>query len=323
MSPTRPPAWGPSASSEQAVARDLSRWIASPEFAELASDLDGRIAPTDEALRFPFYKKLADSYDLRGGRERNQVARPVEEDAIAPSVEKAASTLGMLEDHQPDRSGYDYMLVLGGLAAASMLRVNFALDLLINGLQVGSTTVLTAHRPLMPGEKYILDQNIFKDASTEMDILATACESRLGISARQRRTESATDELTFRSAARLSWAEQSVGPLSVLCAPSSRPARRADSADTYQYWASLIDPRPGDSVLLVTSSIYVAYQHLVAVQWLGLERRCHIFTIGKTFTEASYGRLRRRYHVGNYLQEILSTLGAGYNLKTQLLFKAK
>ena len=57
--------------------------------------------------------------------------------------------------------------------------------------------------------------------------------------------------------------------------------RRANTADTYAFWArrqpGLV---AGQTVLLVTSSLHVPFQHLDAVRVLTLRHHCTVETVG-------------------------------------------
>lgn len=63
--------------------------------------------------------------------------------------------------------------------------------------------------------------------------------------------------------------------------PSSEPAMgRVNTPDQLRYRAEHVDVDPDDEVLLVTTQIYVHFQHMDAIRILGSSRQCGIITIG-------------------------------------------
>lgn len=72
------------------------------------------------------------------------------------------------------------------------------------------------------------------------------------------------------------------GPeIHVLAAPSTDPEkRRANTPDTYEFWARRVKLRATDRILVVTSPMYVPFLHSDAIRILGLRHGCGIDTIG-------------------------------------------
>ena len=67
----------------------------------------------------------------------------------------------------------------------------------------------------------------------------------------------------------------------VLAAPSTRPGQRANTADTLTGWANLVRlPAAGTRILMVTTDIFVPFQHCDAVRLLGLRYGCEVETVG-------------------------------------------
>ena len=64
----------------------------------------------------------------------------------------------------------------------------------------------------------------------------------------------------------------------------------------------------GQRILLVTSAIYVPFQHADAIRMLGLPYRASVDTVG---VDASLGRepvLEQTFTASNYLQEVRSAI---------------
>jgi hypothetical protein len=67
----------------------------------------------------------------------------------------------------------------------------------------------------------------------------------------------------------------------VLAAPSTRQGVRANTGDTFIGWAELVEPDPaGARLLLVTTDIFVPFQHCDAIRLLTLRYDCFVDTIG-------------------------------------------
>jgi hypothetical protein len=79
---------------------------------------------------------------------------------------------------------------------------------------------------------------------------------------------------------------------------------RANTADTYDAWQAS-DPAPISTVLVVTSEIYVPFQHADAVRKLNAGT---IETIGVPAAHTLSDGLRQEFTPSNYLQELRSAI---------------
>jgi hypothetical protein len=97
--------------------------------------------------------------------------------------------------------------------------------------------------------------------------------------------------------------------LFIIAAPSSEPEkRRANSADTYEFFFDRVKADEGAEILIVTSQIYVPYQHLEAMRTIAVPYKINLDTIG--FAPEWGGALQGMNEPSNYLQEIRSTIQA-------------
>ena len=85
-------------------------------------------------------------------------------------------------------------------------------------------------------------------------------------------------ERTDHENANLRGARAEIGPVTVLAAPSADRDRRANTRDNYAVYASQV--HNGESVLIVTSSIYLPYQFFVGLEALGLDRPGTVEAVG-------------------------------------------
>lgn len=92
-----------------------------------------------------------------------------------------------------------------------------------------------------------------------------------------------------------------------ISAPSSEPdKRRANSADTYEFFFKKYQIEKGAKLLLLTSQIYVPYQHMEAIRTLAFKFNVEIETIG--FPIEWNGNLQGMRNPVHYLQEIRGTI---------------
>jgi hypothetical protein len=100
-------------------------------------------------------------------------------------------------------------------------------------------------------------------------------------------------------------------PVRVVAAPSSEPGvRRANTPDTYAWYATeLAQIRPGQRLLVVTTEIYVPFQHADALRMLALPHGVQVDVVGVNPGKA-HPELRQTFEPHNYLQEIRSTIRA-------------
>jgi hypothetical protein len=187
-----------------------------------------------------------------------------------------AAELGMTAADRPTDDRYDHALVLGGTALASVYRLRRLYELREDGLDIGRTAVLTALREIGEPELRIVRERpeiaavVDRSPRTEFEVMTHSVELFSGSSSEVERTPNENPHLASAMAR--------LGDVLVLAAPSADPGRRANSRDNYDAYIGQIGPV--DSVLVVTSSIYLPYQFFVALQALGWEQPRTIETVG-------------------------------------------
>ncbi len=100
-------------------------------------------------------------------------------------------------------------------------------------------------------------------------------------------------------------------PLHVVGASAREPrVRRANTADTYEWFATeLAELHRGQRIVIVTSDIYMRYQHADAMRMLALPYGVEIDAVGIQPGDVD-PRLKQVFAPHNYLQEIRSTIRA-------------
>jgi len=287
-----------------ALAGEIDKWISSAPMSALlaafghpplrSGNLAGRL---DELERFGLRR-----WDFRAGRERAEARRESFEPSLDALIRAATGALGLAGRHLPVGRAFDHVLVLGGGVRTVVARSAHAATILGAGVRAGSVAGLGSTRPLANWPQLTRELGL-GDCPTEGDAVDEGLRRafRLG-------------EPTGFSAGRTElgrrWWLRSyrdrAPAVHVLAAPSTRPERRADTADTLIGWAELVEPAPaGSRVLLVTSDLYVPFQHVVAIRLLGVRHGCSVETVG---FDTSSGELVPPTTAAQLLQETLAAI---------------
>ncbi len=257
---------------------------------------------------------LSRDWDFRRNRERNFIdSRPVEVNGRpidAVLITEAARALGMVDATEVTGRRFSHLVVLSGLVRACINRTERAAKLARHGVAVGRVVALGAHRMLggaEPEQARVAGLGVLVDEA-EVILAATRREFGLGepLSAEEARAASdpSRPETFHAASAHYRWPS-----VEVVIAPSADPlSRRANTADQFRHWASLAGLGSEHDVLVLTTQIYVPYQHMEAVRILGLERGCGVYSCG---VDVASALLRRPPFSGrDYLQEVRSALCA-------------
>lgn len=298
--------------------RALLEWATSPPLRALA-EASGWPWPVSRSP-LDLLSRLADlsaDWDFRANRERHLIERTPAEasgrqipDAL---VVGAASALGLVTSSGAPGREFSHLVVLGGQARACVNRTHYAAELVRGGIRARKVVALGAHRQLDDGEQ----EHVTGQFADEAEVLLAATRAAFGLG-----TPLVCDEPAVRpdpgkpaefhaASARYLWPEAEV-----VIAPSDMPQnRRAKTGDQLRYWADLAGLGHEHDVLILTTQIYVPYQHLVATRVLGLERGCAVYSCG---VDAASSLLPGRDFGGrDYLQEIRAAIRAALALLEQ------
>ncbi|MFD0327295.1 hypothetical protein ACFQZC_01420 [Streptacidiphilus monticola] len=248
--------------------------------------------------------------------ERNQV--DVEEVAGAREAlaVAAAQALGLVTARPPRSSRYDHVLILGGLVRANLWRAAYAGALLSGGhIDAPSVTALTAFRRLARNEQDMsLDEPSLLDAfalprrQTEADVMED-CLARAFELESDFVTEAQGGEYDDHDRFRVAAAKAQGRTVTLVAAPNPAGANRANTGQTMRFWAEQVARlRPGDSILFVTSSIYVPFQHVVALQNLALPYQAQVDTVGVDHALVDPAPMPQEFRGVHYLQELRSAI---------------
>jgi hypothetical protein len=297
---------GPATSIEASVAA----WIHSPPFVELIEVFDGPDLASGSLLcQLHELDEFSARWDFRAGKERNLAETARFADEHEDVILAAARALGLVDSKPPRHDKYDHMVILGGLIRACVLRPRLAAVLLGEGVSAETITGIGAFRPLGGDEPALAAAAGLSGLETEFDAMDAGMRRAFGL-------ETPEDERgeVHAENANLSWLVRTYrastgSTVSVVAAPTTDPARRANTPDSYRYWAeALVHVQEGQRVLLVTSAIYIPFQHADAIRMLGLPYGADVDTVGVDTTTVREPELRQTFTSSNYLQEVRSAI---------------
>lgn len=223
-------------------------------------------------------------------------------------IKKTARILGLIGVSKPKKQSYDYVLVLGGARLSCLLRPRFAVRLVKERhIQPKLIVFLASSRPVADSEREATN-TYAPNALTEFDLMNAGIENAFQID-RDFSEQREDNPINVNKSWIIRRYAITTGflPLVSISAPSSEPdKRRANSADTYEFFLSRFTVPPGSTLLLVTSQIYVPYQQLEAIRAIALSKKLIVETVG--FPPIWGGKLQGMAGPTNYLQEIRSTI---------------
>lgn len=260
---------------EEAVRKFIEDWLDQPAFRRIVEAEGGVWPPGSLEEQAEALHEFSDRWDFRGGSERLDISSALAEKDASLILSEAAH-LGLTVADRPSRSSYDHALVLGGTALASIYRLKRLYELMVSGLEVGRVAVLTALRELGESELDLVREHediapiVADSPNTEFDVMVAAVEFFNG--------EAADIDQRANANPHLASGRATIKNVLVLAAPSGDPNRRANSRDNYDVYANQIGA--SDSVLIVTSSIYLPYQFFIGLQAMGWKHPRKIEAIG-------------------------------------------
>jgi hypothetical protein len=216
----------------------------------------------------------------------------------------AATALQLVEPQMPRHREYDHLLVLGGLGRACLQRTEYAAQLIEQDVViVPGVAALGSFRPLTEAEKELPG---LAGSRYEVDAMDAGVRTAFDLDG-PGLLESSDDPVDHSSWSARTYQSPAGAEVHVLAAPSSEPAtRRANTPDTYEFWAQRINLRATDRILVITSPVYVPFQHADALRMLALRYGCGIDTVGFDLGRVSVPLAPGATNPDRYLQELRS-----------------
>ena len=291
-------------------------WLYTPELDILVEQFENRIPQNlsftdrlDWLVNFSqiwdFRRMQSTAKDLKTGETaRWLISNSNLNEMQMTAAVKTAEKLGMVNGQAPSDKNYDAILVLGGARMSCLFRMRYAKKLCDSyGIRAKEIVGLTGMRLISDSERSATDTYAV-EAETEFDLMCEAAKNVFGLKVEESREGELLDSLNC------SWAiarYKNRIPITIVAAPSLEPEkRRANTADTFQFWREQRKAEEENSALLVTSQIYVPYQQLEAVRILGIPYGYNLETVG--FPKEWSAGMQGLQTAVNYLQEIRSVL---------------
>ena len=314
MTPLALPPCDPGGPDPVAVTASIDAWTRSPELTELVGQFGGRVPEGPLGSVLDHVAEFSRVWDFRAGvKERFDTARIDYEPDRDARLRQLIRVLGLGGPPGPAHDRYDHVVVLGGGIRVTFGRADYTARLLAGGLRTRSVTGLGSLRWRDDREYREALRLGLEPMDTEADMMAVGLARFLGL-----------PEPTVTRAGEGWWqrgwtgVHPEVAEVHVLAAASTRPPRRANTADTLIGWATEVHPpTEAERVLLVTNDPYVRHQHCDAIRLLGARYGCGIETVG--MDDLAMTEWGRPLSTTELLQEVRSSLLAMRQLYDSLI----
>jgi hypothetical protein len=297
------------------TAEAIATWARSPALDELVQLSGGEVpAGLDLPELLAWLERFSEAWDFRGGKERNLFEARSLDLATDKMIKAAAGALGLVKGGAKPAGRYDHVLILGGLARACLARPLHAARLLEKGkIEAGSVTALGGYRELKGDEVGLVERVTVEQAGTEavadeFDAMDAGIRLAFGLASPDRERGERSD-LEYGSWRVHEYTTAAGLPVFVAAAPSGEPEkRRTNTGDSYEWFATeQARLEPGQRVLMVTSDIYVPFQHADALRVIGVPHGVVVETAGIQPGNVD-PRLNQVFTADSYLQEVRSTI---------------
>jgi hypothetical protein len=216
-------------------------------------------------------------------------------------------------------------VTLGGLVGANVWRPAYAAYLLEHGTAAPNVVGISAYRNLSRNdgdpqrdEFRLLDAFGLPQRTYEWEVMEDGLRRAFSVppfTVERQSDPSAEGSARFRVAS----TSASGRRVSLVVAPALVPGGRADTTAGYRYWADQVGHvKPGERILAVTTSIYIPYQHAIALQHLALPFGCSVDAVGIDFNVIDAGPAQQQFRGAHYLLEIRSAVFAYRRLVAML-----
>jgi hypothetical protein len=265
----------------------------------------------------------SEHWDFRLGRERNLAVEPTFSSKQVAAIATAAKDLGLVGTLPPRRRHYDAILMTGGMVRAGIVKPRFARTLHERGIKWNEAVFLGGFRRFA-GDEVTLGPLLGVTGNNEFDAMTAGMRFAFDLGTPDSVTSSpgAADGNRREGAGNADWREDSwrwnERTLRVVAAPSSAPEfRRANTVDTYRFWAARAEGIR--SVLVITTPVYVPYQAAGAVEVLGLESGFSVETVAVSGAASDLGEYTQQFLPMHHAQELRSAVHGLRQLRRKLV----
>lgn len=310
----RLPAWNRHPHVRARLLSDIDAWWQSAALRDLVTafgGISGDLLDLDTLDRF-----CSRHWDFRRGRERDgAIPFPiaVEQESL---IAKHAPVLGLADRENPGSRHYDAVILTGGMVRAAIVKPRFVLELRNRGVEMDRVVFLGGYRAFSDAER-ALARSLGVRGDDEVDGMREGVERAFALDSPPS-VQRSNGEAGASSWGRWRW-RQGGSEVEVVAAASADPEnRRANTADTFRFWAERFADG-AQSVLVVTTPVYVPYQSAVAVETLGLAAGLDVETVGVSRTASDLGPLTQPFTPQHHLQELRSAVHGMRSLRRALL----
>lgn len=288
----------------------ISEWINSDAIRTMVSIFGGRIPDVDIKEKINWLNDFSNIWDYRKKQSNENERWNIEEDPIAKvnsgTLFECVKKLGLVDIEHPLQMP-DYILPLGGARLSNYARPLKAKDIVDEGSIEGKQIVaLSGTRPINEVEKPFIAEYA-PEALTEFDAISAGVEKVFDL-----KKGDFEEEYHKESNINMEWAKRAYNEkymnntIVSIAAPSSDPARRANSRDTFEFFLDEFNISKGDRLLLVTSCIYVPFQ-LLKFMDLAIEKGFYVDCVGMPNDDKKGTAFSQ---ISNYCQETRATINA-------------
>lgn len=297
----------------------IDHWARSRALLEVVG-ASGELPPDDLSLSelLEWLDRFSDRWDFRRG-ERDIGTSPQFTASAQKVVEVGASALGLVARGTEPKGHFDVVLILGGLARACLSRPLFAARAVDDGaLTAGRIVAIGAFRDLSEGEIGLLADFEAESVGDEFAAMDFGARHAFGVS--EPNVRQGPPEENPNAAWRVHEYTTAAGiSVEVAAAPSAEPeVRRANTADTLTWLLDTeLELKSGQRLLIVTTDIYVPFQHAHALRLLALPFDVEVEVAG-VVPGLVDRRLAHEFPPDKFLQEIRSTIRSLRQLESAL-----
>lgn len=270
---------------------NIDAWIYKQSLKELIAcfgiDSPNNFEPKDQIA---WLVEMSDMWDYRRKQVKafdsktNEAARWLLTDDNLPEGLTALlpwliDDLGLNVSLKPSKVEYDYVTILGGARYSCYYRTYWSKHLIDTyRLSPKEIVILSGNRLIAESERFATDTYAL-NAKTEFDLSVCALEKVYGpLTMIESNVREAAD--INQSSCIYKYQNTSGMMVSALSAPSTKLGQRANTADSYKFFAEEKRIKKGSKILMVTSPMFVNYQQLEAVRMLSIPYQLDVEVVG-------------------------------------------
>jgi len=246
------------------------QWIESPVLDAVVRALGGPPGATiDELLAW-----TSQTLDTRSGAERRDAEPVIWSSEVIDALVRAAGPLGLLATPTPELEAYDGLVLLGGATTGNELRTALVKDLVDGGLRVEEICGLAADRTFSASERdeVLAQEGVDTEWTHLRRCLATAFGPLEAV-------ESLAGGVGWQQWSDDRYRGENGCALRLLVAPSASLSR-ANTLDAVGFFLERHSDDLPQTLLVVTSAIYVPYQFFAVAGQLASGGISHVEFIG-------------------------------------------